>query len=119
MLRQQNLTINRQGGNISFEIDAFASDGFSGTVAGTISVSQPVNSSGVKLTEGSEGKTSRFTLKAGEKTSETKDRQTVTFTVATSPQNQTSGTLLYIVGLDPSEKFLFAEPQQVKVTTVP
>lgn len=113
------LTINRQNGNISFVIDAASSGNFTGTVSGTMSVCAPVNPSGVQLKEGVRGKTFPFKLTAAQSTS-TKPAQTGTFTIRTSPDNPTSGTVVYVVTVDPSDQFTTANsPQIVKVITTP
>ena len=114
------LTIEKQSGTISFVVDAAASSGFTGTLSGTITVSAPVNPSGVKLTDGLAPKTFPFTVAAGQKTSDTKPPQTGTFKIATSPKNDQSGTLTYTVYIDPSAQFTApGSPELVKVVAVP
>jgi hypothetical protein len=114
------LTVERRNGSISFRVDASASEGFSGTISGTITVPEPSNFSGVELTAGSDSKTFPFRLAAGQKTSDTKPPQTGTFTVSTSSTNPTSGTLIYFVTVDPSNSFTTKNsPLEVKVKTNP
>jgi hypothetical protein len=59
---RKELTIARRNGTISIIVDAAASPGFSGTISGTMSVSGPVNPSGVVLSAGSNGQGFPFTL---------------------------------------------------------
>ena len=80
VVNMTELTVNRQDGRIQFQVDAMASEGFTGTISGTITVSQPTNPSGVHLTKGSDSKTFKFTLAAGQKTWKTTPPQTGAFT---------------------------------------
>ncbi|MGI8742429.1 MAG: hypothetical protein ACR2NN_07625 [Bryobacteraceae bacterium] len=114
------LTISRRSGIIPIIVDAAAPQGFAGTISGTITISQPSNPSGVLLSAGFGGQTTPFTLTAGQKTSDTTPPQTVELTIRTSPKNPTSGTLTYVVGIDPSARFTSNNsPEEVKVITVP
>jgi len=115
-----NLTVERRDGAISFRVDAAASEGFSGTVSGTLTVAQPSNPSGVVLTKGYESKTFPFVLAAGQKTSDTSPPQTGTFMIRTSPTNPTSGTLTYTITVDSSAGFTARNSDfQLKVKTNP
>jgi len=72
------------------------------------------------LSAGSVGQTFSFTLSADQKTSDSKPRQTGTFTIKTSPNNQTSGALTYTATIDPSLQFTTSgSPAAVKVILVP
>lgn len=118
LVDQRNLTIDRRAGSMSIVIDAAASDGFSGTIEGTISVSGVTNPSGVKLRAGQIGRGFPFKLTAGHKLSET--GAFLTFTIETSPTNDESGTLSYTVAIDPSTQFTTIDsPTTVKVVTSP
>jgi hypothetical protein len=117
---KKKLTIERQNGTISIIVDATVNGGFSGTISGTMSVSGPVNPSGVVLSAGSNGQAFPFTLSAGERTSATHPPQTGIFTIKTSPGNPTSGTVMYTVAIDPSAQFTTGDsPATVKVVTSP
>lgn len=118
LLNLTRLTIQRQAGTISIVINAAASDGFSGQLAGSITVSAPTNPSGVELSAGSVSQTFAFKLSAGQAISDT--RQLPSFTIKTSPQNHQSGIVMYSVYVDPSDRFMTIDsPTIVKVITVP
>src|SRR5260370_1162306 len=93
-LREQIALVGIAGGRGSGETDESRAKvtkrqtkASGGLFSGTLSVSQPTNPSGVQLTEGRDSKTFPFTLKAGQKTSETTPPQTGTFTIRTAPAN--------------------------------
>lgn len=120
VVKPTELTVNKEDGRITFQVDAKASEGFTGTISGTLTVSQPINGTGIHLTQGSDSKTFKFTLAASQKTWETTPPQTGTFTVSTSPTNPAAGTVTYVVTVDPSNQFKAKDsPQMVRVTTVP
>jgi hypothetical protein len=119
VVRPDNIAIEKQDGRAVMLVDASASEGFDGTISGTMSVSQPVNPYGIQLADGSEGRTYPFTLRAGQKTWQTTPHQTGKFAIATSPKNQAGPYLTYTVGIDPSSQFETGEPRIVKVLILP
>ncbi len=116
----EELTIMRKNGSGYFRVDAVASQGFPGSISGTISVSGPSNPSQVQLSDGARGRAFPFTLSAGQKTSETEPPQTGQFAVRTAAQNPTDGTLVYSVTITPSVQYrIDNDVKQVRVKVVP
>jgi len=114
-----SLTVARQNGTATFTVDASASGGFTGTISGSITVSQPSNPNQVVLDVGSGSQTYNFTLSSGQSTSGTCNvPATNCFTITTSAQNQQSGNLVYTVTIDPSGSYTIGStsPKQVTVT---
>ena len=118
-VRPEECDIPRKNGRIAFDIDASASEGFDGTVSGTITVPQAVNPNRVDLIEGADSKQFRFKLAAGQKMSDTQPYENRTYTVRTSPTNSSNGTLVWAVVVDPSAQYTTADsPIVVKFTVV-
>jgi hypothetical protein len=106
ILSADTLDILRKNGKTYFRVDALASEGFSGTVSGSITVPQASNPDQVELTDGFESKTFQFTLAAGQRISDTQSPENLAFTIRTSPTNPTNGTLQYAVTLNPSTQYM-------------
>jgi hypothetical protein len=102
----ENLTIDQHGGSVSLVISASAAGGFDGTVSGSITVAEPVNGNHVQLAEGWQSETYPFTLGPGDSTP---SRCTAPvkncFTVATSGNNDRTGTIFLNVILNPSKDY--------------
>jgi hypothetical protein len=118
-VRPEECDIPRNNGRILFDIDASASEGFNGTVSGTITVPQAVNPDQVDLIEGANSKEFHFKLAAGQKMSDTQAYENRTYVVQTSPTNPTNGTLVWPVTVDPSAQYETANsPLIVKFSVV-
>ena len=116
---QEQIDLLRKNGNVSFEVDASASQGYSGTVSGTISVSEPSNPDRVDLVAGDKSKEFFFALAAGQKMSDTQSSEERTFRISTSPANPTNGTLHWAVTLNPSKEYKTSDsPRSVEVRVI-
>jgi hypothetical protein len=119
MVTPNEYDVPRKNGRIAFEIDASASEGFDGTVSGTITVPQASNPDGVELIEGANSKEFSFKLAAGQKMSDRQQLENRIFTVWTSRTNPTNGTLQWAVTLNPSTQYTTANsPIVFKVTVI-
>lgn len=115
----ENLTIARRNGSVSLMIGASASGGFNGTVAGTLSVAEPVNGDRIELAQGGRQKSYPFTLGPGDATPSTcKPPVKNCFTVVTSGSNDRAGEITYTVTVDPSKQYSLTDMsyRQVKIT---
>jgi hypothetical protein len=116
MVRPLSLKLAQRQGAGSFTVDATASGGFSGTISGSITVSEPVNGDRIKLMAGAGPKTFAFRLGAGQNVSGAQPNSSLIFKVETSPSNDRGGVLVYTVSLDPSNQFTTTDPvRQVRI----
>jgi hypothetical protein len=118
IVAHDTVDVLRKNGSTYFTFDARASDGFSGTVSGSITVSQPANGDGVELAEGLEGKNISFTLAAGQKLSETQSPENLKFHVRTARTNPTNGQVIYSVFLNPSRDYESIETPRIVTVRV-
>lgn len=117
--RLDNVTIARSGGRASLLIAASASGGFSGTVSGTVTVSEPINADKVGLAEGTRAQTYPFTLGPGEATPASCSAPVKNcFIIVTSASNNHAGEVFYTITVDPSKAYSLNEKSfaQVRVT---
>lgn len=105
IVAHDTVDVLRKNGSTYFTFDAQASDGFSGTVSGSITVSQPANGDQVELAEGLQAKNISFTLAAGQRISETQSPENLKFHVRTTRTNPTNGKVIYSVFLNPSNGY--------------
>jgi hypothetical protein len=112
--------LGQQGQTGQFYANATVTGGFTGTISGTITISQPVNGNSILLDQGGSAQSYSFTLTPGGSTSNTCSAPSVNcFTVMTDPANPNTGTLTYTVSVDPSSQFAVngsSSPKQVVVT---
>lgn len=113
-----NLRIAKAGGSAVIVADAATNAPFVGTVSGTIFVTLGTVSKGIRL-ESPNSRNYPIRLSPGQSTQTAKAPQTAKFTVATKPDNRTTGTITYVVDILPSARKggvrIFNAPQFVTV----
>jgi hypothetical protein len=91
-----DLRMAKQNGEAIFQFDVAASEGFTGTVLGNISISEPGNPDGIELQEGTKAGSLSFTFGAGQKLS---DAHNLIYRIRTTANNQREGVLIYSISL--------------------
>lgn len=112
------LTAPASGGSASFTVDVRAARGFSGTLRGSITVSQPTNGERIALLDGSQSRTFSFALSEGQKMSDFEPTERRTFRVEVAAGNRNAGNLAYSVFLNPSRWYAVRGSPKLVVVTV-
>jgi hypothetical protein len=115
------LTISKQNGNAQFYVSASASGGFTGTIAGSMTVSAPAGATGITFTQGGSPQTFDFTLGPGGTTSSTCSTPTTDcYMIVTSMSNSGTGSPVWTITVDPFAAYVTnsTSPKQVTGTVM-